>query len=57
MKIRITHKEVNGNKEEEYNAEHIEFCKYDEYLTLKLNGVHHVSYCQDIVIDIEFLSI
>ena len=57
MKIRITHQEDNGFREEDYYADHIEFCKYDGYLTLKLNGVNHVTYCEDIINDIEFLSI
>ena len=57
MKIRITHKEDNSIREEDYYAEHIEFCKYDGYLTLKLNGVNHVTYNEDIIVDIEFLGI
>lgn len=57
MKIRITHKEDTENREEDYYAEHIEFCKNNEYLTLKLNGVEYVTYRVDIIVDIEFLSI
>ena len=56
MVVEIVCKQVCVDKVDIYKADHIEFCHYNVYLTIKVNGLEQCSYREDVIKEIKFLS-
>lgn len=57
MEVKVISKQVHIDKVDIYKANHIEFCKYNGYLTIKVNGLEQCSYREDVVKEIKVIPI